>query len=105
MTTCTLTHCGNQGLGVKLFGGSLDLHYHLLTHPRDLECSICLQASINELEVIVDESNVQISSLKEQLTDAQQQLSAAEAASISLQGTEASLKQQIKDLQVCVHAV
>lgn len=48
----------------------------------------------------MDESNVQISSLKEQLTDAQQRLSGAETASAVLQGTETDLKQQLQTLQV-----
>lgn len=59
-----------------------------------------MQTSINELEVIVDESNAQISSLREQLSGAQEQLAEAAAASTALQGTEADLKQQLQDLQV-----
>ena len=53
----------------------------------------------------MDESNVQISSLKEQLTDAQQQLTEAEAASTSLQHTEADVKQQLQELQVCLFSI
>lgn len=56
---------------------------------------------MNELEVIVDESTVQIASLQEQLTDAQQRCNAAESVSASLQETEAGLQQRLQALQVC----
>lgn len=62
-----------------------------------------LQASINELEVVVDESNVQMSSLKEQLDAAQQRLDVAEADVIALQATEANLQQQLQSTQVGYH--
>ncbi len=59
-----------------------------------------LQASINELEVVVDESNVQMGSLKEQLDAAQQRLDTAEADVIALQATETNLQQQLQSTQV-----
>jgi septal ring factor EnvC (AmiA/AmiB activator) len=59
-----------------------------------------LQASINELEVVVDESNVQMSSLREQLDAAQQRLDVAEAGVTALQATETNLQQQLRSTQV-----
>ncbi len=59
-----------------------------------------LQASINELEVVVDESNVQMSSLREQLDAAQQRLDMAEADVTALQATETNLQQQLRSTQV-----
>lgn len=59
------------------------------------------QASINELEVVIDESNVQISSLREQLSAAQQTLDASEAEAGTLQSTVASLQQEVQTAQVC----
>lgn len=59
-----------------------------------------LQASINELEVVIDESNVQISSLQEQQQAAQQRLDTAEADIAALHSAETSLQQQLQSAQV-----
>lgn len=59
-----------------------------------------MQASINELEVVIDDSNVQINSLRDQLTDAQQRLDTAKADGDALQTSKASLQQQLQTAQV-----
>ena len=59
-----------------------------------------LQASINELEVVIDESNVQISLLRMQQEAAQQRLDTAEADITALHSAETSLQQQLQSAQV-----
>lgn len=50
--------------------------------------------------MVVDESNVQMSSLREQLDAAQQRLDMAEADVTVLQATETNLQQQLRSTQV-----
>ncbi len=50
--------------------------------------------------MVVDESNVQMSSLREQLDAAQQRLDVAEADVTALQATETNLQQQLRSRQV-----
>ncbi len=50
--------------------------------------------------MVVDESNVQMSSLREQLDAAQQRLDTAEADVTALQATETNLQQQLRSTQV-----
>lgn len=61
---------------------------------------VCLQASINELEVVIDESNAQIKSLNEQLSSAQQRLDTSETDGTALQSTIATLQQEVQSAQV-----
>lgn len=66
-------------------------------------CCLSLQASINELEVVIDESNAQIASLREQLSAAQQRRDLSEADGTSLQSTIATLQQEVQAAQVRLH--
>lgn len=68
-------------------------------NPCRMSCSVT-QASINELDVVIDGSNVQISSLREQLSAAQQRLHTSEADRGTLQATVASLQQDLQAAQV-----
>ena len=72
--------------------------------PKPLACGTVvmpsMQASINELEVVIDESNAQISSLREQLNAAQERLDTSEADGGTLQATVASLQQEVQAAQV-----
>ena len=50
--------------------------------------------------MVIDESNVQINSLREQLSSAQQRSDASEATGTTLQATVASLQQELQTAQV-----